>query len=102
MSDETPRTTAKQFEMISDLQSGKRYVVSADFARQLERELNEALADKRRLLDALKASLAQCTCLWTNINERGEIMWGGQRQVLKCDRCFKIEQAIDSAMKGQG
>jgi hypothetical protein len=38
----TPRTDAKQFEMLSDLQSGMRYCVSADFARQLERELNAA------------------------------------------------------------
>lgn len=39
---ETPRTDAVVVKMLSDLQSGTQDVVSADFARTLERELAEA------------------------------------------------------------
>lgn len=43
MSD-TPRTDAKRFEVLSEMQSGRRWVVPAEFAMELERELNEAKA----------------------------------------------------------
>jgi len=45
MSD-TPRTRAATFKILSRLQSGTEDVVSAEFAAELERELNEL----RRLL----------------------------------------------------
>lgn len=59
MSD-TPRTDAKRFEMISDLQSGYRYVVSADFAMQLERELTEAKIILRDVVDHAPCSDPDC------------------------------------------
>ena len=39
---ETPRTDLAQFPAIPELGRGSRYVVEADFARQLERELAQA------------------------------------------------------------
>lgn len=47
----TPRTDADKFAVLSDLQSGTRDVVDADFARTLERELANALDQWNRLID---------------------------------------------------
>lgn len=66
----TPRTDLAQFVGLPEMGRGPRYVVEADFARQLERELNAALiaagvaslergewADERRALLAANETL---------------------------------------------
>lgn len=66
MSD-TPRTDRAQFAAIPDAGRGSRFVVEADFSRQLESELDEANRDKSELQSALRVivdSLAPSMSFW--------------------------------------
>lgn len=45
----TPRTDAVEFKAYSDGDNSSRRVTASNFARQLERELNEALKEGKRL-----------------------------------------------------
>ena len=46
--EETPRTLALRFPIMSELQSGVRYVVDADHFAQQERELAAARAEEKQ------------------------------------------------------
>lgn len=92
MSD-TPRTTEKQFEMISDLQSGFRYVVSADFARQLERELSEAKKwkdeDPRMLREQIRVADLAYNRLHEEANQLRTQLLATEAAMVKMREAFK-------------
>ena len=55
----------------------------------------ELAASEAKLRTVLVRS-GKCECEWSCHNERGEIMWGGQRLVSKCHNCKLVEEALST------
>lgn len=66
-----------------------------DAIQSQQKQLLELSASNKKLRLALARS-SRCECEWSCHNEQGEIMWGGQRLIRKCEDCKAKDEALST------